>query len=149
MRLVLAAAFVTVLAFAGTRLPFLRRTLSRWRAPLGLQSLLVSGTGFLLLGLLLGEFGLGLLDAATLSGLSPFVGLGLAWIGLLFGVQWEARVLRSLSAAGVAAALGQAAFTGVLVAVPFYFLFARLFPAEAGFVLVGAVAVGAAASDTA
>lgn len=149
MKLVLAAVLVTALAFAGSRLPKLKQRLSGVRLPLGLQSLLLSGSEFVLVGLLLGQAGLGLLDERTLTGLYPFVGLGLAWIGLLFGVQWEARVLRSLAPAGVIAALGQAALTGALLVVPFYYLFAHFFPLEREFALVGAVAVAAAASDTA
>lgn len=149
MKLVLAATLVTVLAFLGSRLPALQRPLSRVRLPLGVQSLLLSGTEFVLLGLLLGHAGLRILDEQTLAGLYPFVGLGLAWIGLLFGVQWEARILRGLSLTGTAAALGQAAFTGAVVAVPFFYLFDHLFPMERGFALLGAVVVAAAASDTA
>lgn len=149
MKLVLAAALVTALAFLGSRLPVLKRRLASVRWPLGVQNLLLSGTEFVLVGLVLGHAGLGILDQRTLTGLFPFVGMGLAWIGLLFGVQWEARVLRSLSSAGVAPALGQSLVTGMAVAIPFYFLFDWLFPLERGLALIGAVAVGAAASDTA
>ena len=149
MKLVLVAALVTALAMVGSRLPVLQRRLSKVRLPLGLQSLLLSGSEFVLLGIAMGHAGLGILDERTLTGLYPFVGMGLAWIGLLFGVQWEAKVLRNLSFAGVLAALGQAAVTGILVAVPFFFLLEYLFPLERGFALVGAVVVAAAASDTA
>jgi hypothetical protein len=62
------------------------------------------GGEFLLLGWALGGQGLGLLDSATLGSLEPLLILGLGWIGLLVGLQFELPLLRRvpLSFYGVA-----------------------------------------------
>lgn len=57
----------------------------------------LEGLGFLLLGVLVGGLGLGLLPDDVLASLRPVVLLGLAWIGLVFGVQVELRVIRGLA----------------------------------------------------
>ncbi|MDF1555654.1 MAG: hypothetical protein P1P84_21455 [Deferrisomatales bacterium] len=53
----------------------------------------LTGEEFLLLGLLLGPQATGLIDQGTLNGLEPFVGLGLGYVGLVFGMQFRAREL--------------------------------------------------------
>lgn len=62
----------------------------------GLESPALEGLFFLLIGLLLGETVLGLFPADILGSLRVVVLLGLAWIGLVFGVQIEARIVRQL-----------------------------------------------------
>jgi hypothetical protein len=148
MKLVLAAALVTALAFAGSRFSFLRLPLSRLRGPLGVRNVLLTGTEFLFVGLLLGP-GLGVLDARTLLGLAPVLGMGLAWIGLLFGIQWQVRRLDEATRAGVRPAVVQAAVSGLLVGLVFYPILRHLLGADAQWALVGALTLGAAASDTA
>ena len=54
------------------------------------------GGEFLILGWALGEQGLGFLDRAMLAALEPLLVLGLAWIGLLVGLQFELHILRRI-----------------------------------------------------
>ena len=56
------------------------------------------GGEFLLLGWALGGQGLGLLDDGTLASLESLLILGLGWIGLLVGLQFEMHLLRRVPA---------------------------------------------------
>ncbi len=144
MKLVIVAVLVTAIAFLGSRLSFVRL-----RLPLGIENLFLTGTEYVLVGLLLGSTALNLLDRPTLQGLYPFMGLGLSWIGMLFGIQWEFRRLTHIPKQVFGISLLQAIVTMAVVVVPFYLLFQKLFAYETGIVLIGAITLAAAASDTA
>ena len=62
----------------------------------GLQAPAMEGLSFLVVGVALGEHGLGLFADDVLASLRVVVLLGLAWIGLVFGLQIEWRVIRQL-----------------------------------------------------
>jgi hypothetical protein len=143
MKLVVVAALVAVIALLGSRISFVRIKL-----PLGLANLHLTGTEYVLVGLLLGGTFLDLLDAPTLEALFPILGLGLSWIGMLFGVQFEIRRLTHIPATVYIITLLQATVTMAAVAVPFYFLFSTLFGYQQEFVIIGALSLAAAASDT-
>lgn len=53
----------------------------------------LTGEEFLLLGLLLGPQATSLIDQGTLTSLEPFVGLGLGYVGFVFGMQFRAKEL--------------------------------------------------------
>ena len=144
MKLVSAAILIVVIAFVGSRLSFVHI-----RLPLGIRNLFLTGIEYLLVGLLLGGAALDLLDAPTLDGLYPFMGMGLSWIGMLFGVQWELRRLTHIPPRVYGIALAQSLITIFVVAVPFFLLFHRLFSHETDLLLIGAVTLAAAASGTA
>ena len=144
MKLVSAAILIVVIAFVGSRLSFVQI-----RLPLGLRHLFLTGIEYILVGLLLGGAALDLLDAPTLDGLYPFMGMGLSWIGMLFGIQWEFRRLSHIPQRVFGIALVQSLITVFVVAVPFFLLFRVLFSHETGMLLIGAVTVAAAASGTA
>ena len=144
MKLVFAAILIVVIAFVGSRLSFVQI-----RLPLGVRNIFLTGIEYLLVGFLLGGAVLDLLDAATLDGLYPFVGMGLSWIGMLFGVQWEFRRLSHIPGRVFGVALVQSLITLVVVAVPFLLLFRSLYAHESGLLLIGAVTLAAAASGTA
>ena len=86
-------AFLVLVAFAvignEVRNAFARRG---FRAP-GME-----GLSFLVVGFALGDRGLGLFPANVIVGLRPVVLLGLAWIGLVFGLQLDLRIIRQLNA---------------------------------------------------
>ncbi len=144
MKLAIVAVLVTAIAFLGSRLSF-----TRLRLPLGIENLFLTGTEYVLVGLLLGGTALNLLDRPTLQGLYPFMGLGLSWIGMLFGIQWEFRRLTHIPKQVFGISLLQAMVTMAVVVVPFYLLFQKLFAYETEIVLIGAITLAAAASDTA
>lgn len=149
MKLVLAAALVTCLAFAGSRFSFLRLPLARMAGPLGVRNILLTGTEFLFVGLLLAHPAVGVLDEPTLLGLMPVLGMGLSWIGLLFGIQWQIHRFDESARSAFLPAIVQAVVTAVLVGVPFFYVLQAWTGANASWCLVGALALGAAASDTA
>ena len=144
MKLVSAAILIVVIAFVGSRLSFVHI-----RLPLGIRNLFLTGIEYLLVGLLLGGAALDLLDAPTLDGLYPFMGMGLSWIGMLFGIQWEFRRLSHIPPRVFGIALVQSLITIFVVVVPFFLLFRLLFSHETELLLVGAVTLAAAASGTA
>ncbi len=85
----LAFVFLVLLALLGTAA---RRWLGQHerRVP-GLQSLVT-----VLAGVVMGRAGLGLFPENLVELLRPVILLGLAWIGLLIGLQFDLRILRSL-----------------------------------------------------
>ena len=107
----LGVLVLILLALLGARLSF-----STERAGLGPRLLFRTGTHFLLVGYVLGPFGLGLLTLETTEQLSPLLALGLGWVGLHFGLQLELRALRQFPLGHLALAFGQAAVAFVLFA---------------------------------
>lgn len=84
-------AFLVLVAFAvlGAEL---RSALARR----GLREPAMEGVSFLVVGLALGGRGLGLFPDDLLLSMRVVVLFGLAWIGLVFGVQVELRIIRRL-----------------------------------------------------
>lgn len=100
---------VILIALLGARLSF-----STERVPAGARLLFRTGTHFLFLGMLLGPLVLDLLTPTALERLTPLLGLGLGWIGLLFGLQLERETLASFPWTFHVVAVGQAAITFAL-----------------------------------
>ena len=98
-----------LLALLGARFSF-----STERVPAGPRLLFRTGTHFLFLGLALGPVGLGFLSADAVVQLYPLLGLGLGWVGLLFGLQLDRETLRAFPGPLYVVALGQAALTFVI-----------------------------------
>lgn len=93
-------------ALLGARFSF-----STERVPEGPRLLFRTGTHFLALGFLLGPAGLGLLSVEATAQLSPFLALGLGWVGFHFGLQLDRASLRHFPLAYYALAFGQAVLT--------------------------------------
>lgn len=91
MKLLSAIIVLAVIAIIGSRLTFLNR-----RLPMGVRHILFTGTEYIFLGVLLGGMGLNILDSETLLKLDSFLLFSLAWIGFLYGLQFEIRLLRHL-----------------------------------------------------
>ena len=94
------------LALLGARFSF-----STERVPQGPRLLFRTGTHFLLLGFLLGPSGLGLLSTRATVELSPFLALGMGWVGFHFGLQLDRASLGRFPLAYHAFAYGQAVLT--------------------------------------
>ena len=111
MRGTLAFVFLLLLALLGAGA---RSWLGQHQHRLpGLQTLVT-----VLAGIVLGRTGLGLFPANLLELLRPVILLGLAWIGLLIGLQFDLRILRTLEPwqrrVGFLIPLGAGAVTGVV-----------------------------------
>ena len=92
-----------LLALVGARFSF-----STLRVPPGPRLVFRTGTHFLFLGFILGPHLLGLLTQEAVQQLFPLLGIGLGWIGFLFGLQLDKRNLRQFPPAFYLLALGQA-----------------------------------------
>ncbi len=53
----------------------------------------LTGTEFLIVGILLGPYFANALTKEVVRGMHPFIGLGLGWLGLLYGLQFDFRRL--------------------------------------------------------
>jgi hypothetical protein len=145
IRLLLAIVIIAVVAVLGSRI------ISRGRRlPFGLTHLLVSGTAYIFLGLILGPKVLDVFDRPTLDQLQPALLFALAWIGFLFGLQFEIRQLRRLPRFYFSITAVQALVTFVTVTLPIYLLVQWFYPNSAPlFLLAQAVILGSAACSSA
>lgn len=140
IRLLLAIVIISVVAILGSRI------ISRGRRlPFGLNHLLISGTAYIFLGMALGRMGLDVFDEATLAQLQPALLFALAWIGFLFGLQFEVRQLRRLPRFYFSITAVQAVVTFVVVTLPVYLLLDWYYPSSSLFLLAQAVILGSTA----
>jgi Kef-type K+ transport system membrane component KefB len=135
---ILATLVLILVALLGARISF-----SSQRVGLGPRLLFRTGIHFLFLGFLLGPSILGMFGEDAVVRLHALMGLGLGWIGVLFGLQFDRDTVRRFPRRYFVVALGQAVLTfGFCVAVGF--LATRVF--GLGGVAVSAMIVGAAAT---
>ncbi|MBW3534572.1 MAG: cation:proton antiporter [Gemmatimonadetes bacterium] len=106
----LATLVLVLLALAGARVSF-----STESVPAGPRLLFRTGIHYALAGVALGPLGLEFLSRAAVEQLYPLLGLGLGWIGFLFGMQLDRSTLRHFPPAYYVLALGQAALAFVLI----------------------------------
>ncbi len=89
MRILLSLILILALAFLG----------HRWPSQLGegphkrIARFFGQGVGLIAIGIALGPLGLNLIDQEILSVLTPLKVLTLAWVGLLFGLQFDRAVM--------------------------------------------------------
>jgi multidrug transporter EmrE-like cation transporter len=103
---IVSTLILILLALLGARFSF-----STASIPAGPRLVFRTGTHFLFLGLILGHHGLDLLTEDAIRQLFPLLGLGLGWIGFLFGLQLDRRNLGHFPPAFFILAVGQAALT--------------------------------------
>lgn len=143
MRILVAVVVLTALALLGSQ---------RLRAgSSGASALhtLLGGSELMLVGLLLGQDFIGLVDEATLEGLRPFVFVALGWLAFLFGLQFERRTLGHLPAGFAAISVSVAATTLAVVAPAAVLLLIALDDASPGrAVALAAAALAASAACT-
>ncbi|MEW6234688.1 MAG: hypothetical protein AB1656_04815 [Candidatus Omnitrophota bacterium] len=113
MNAIAGFVLILLLGFAGSRL-----ALFRGRFSLGLQSIFLAGTEFLFIGVILGPYAANVLTESALQRLAPILSLGLGWIGLLIGLQFDRRVVRRIPAAiwWTGAAISLVCFSTVFLA---------------------------------
>jgi len=111
VRLLLTVLALVLVSLLGARFGFRSQ-----RASLGFRLFVSSGSHFVLIGFLLGPHVAGLITATVTDSLAPFVALGLGWIGLLFGLQFDRSDLRTFRRAEHALVAGQALVTSAVLA---------------------------------
>ena len=82
MNLVWVFIIIIAIGFLGSRFVF-----SKERLPPALRDVFLTGWEFFIVGAMLGQAGTGLIGPEHLEQLDPFIALGLAWAGLIFGSQ--------------------------------------------------------------
>jgi hypothetical protein len=103
VRLLLTVLALVLVSLLGARFGFRSQ-----RASLGVRLFFSSGSQYVLIGFLLGPRVTGLVTESVTRSLAPFVALGLGWIGLLFGLQFDRTLLRNFTRAEQLVAGGQA-----------------------------------------
>ena len=111
MRFLLTVLALVLLSLLGSRLGFRSR-----RASLGIRLLVSAGSHYVLLGLLLGPHGANLITESLTDSLAPFIALGLGWIGLLFGLQFDRQTLKAFDRREHAVMIGQSVVAWVVLA---------------------------------
>jgi len=100
--------------------------------------------GYIVIGLIVGESGLNIVDHKTVTGLQPFTLFALGVIGFLVGGELKAENFRKYARQFFAILLGEGLFSFLLVSISvtlfIYFLFGNLSVAIAAGVVFGAIA---------
>lgn len=145
MRLLLTVLALALLSLLGSRLGFRSR-----RASLGIRLFVSAGSHYVLLGFLLGPRGAGLVTEGVTQSLAPFIALGLGWIGLLFGLQFDRQTLRSFARREHAMVIGQSivAWTAIAAGLVGVLLLAGYSDAASIAAACAAAAAGCASSPT-
>ncbi len=125
MKTIAGILFLAILALAGHRKSFVKLLPSRAG-----RFFFLTGTEFLLVGYLLGDSFLGVLDPATLERARPFLIVGLGWIGLLAGIQLEGKALRMFGRASYLWILLYGCFLLLFVSAGLHALLRVWFPAD-------------------
>ncbi|MCP4634839.1 MAG: hypothetical protein GY855_18070, partial [candidate division Zixibacteria bacterium] len=93
------------------------------RLPLGFRNILLTGTEYIIIGVLLGAMGLDIIDSQTRGQLQPFILFGLSCIGFLYGLQFELKQLRTLPRFYLSISAIQACITAAVVSIGIYMIF--------------------------
>jgi hypothetical protein len=110
MQIILGIVLIIILALIGERLSF-----SGKKIPGSLNIFFLTGTEFLLIGLVLGPYLINMITLNVISGMNPFIGLGLGWLGLLYGIHFNFRKLLKLPRNYILSSISQSLFTFLLI----------------------------------
>ncbi|MEN8221726.1 MAG: hypothetical protein ABFR36_00595 [Acidobacteriota bacterium] len=91
MKFLIAIAIIAGIALIGSRITFLKREFG-----LGIKNIFITGIEYILIGLFLGGSFLKILDTDTITKFQPFLIFGLTWVGYLYGMQFEIKLVRTL-----------------------------------------------------
>jgi len=146
MATILGIVTIIILSVLGTqksftRLPFIG----------DVNIFFLTGTEFLIVGVLLGPVFTGMITTEVILGMYPFVGLGLGWLGMLYGLQFHYDRLIRIPKEYIAGAFMQSAITFIVI-FSGTLLFFRLsgFTSESLYVLAILLAsIGSCSSQTA
>jgi Kef-type K+ transport system membrane component KefB len=143
MKLLLAACVLLGAAILASELVRLKQ-----RLPLGFRAILYTYGEFVFLGFALGPRGFDLLSADFLSGMKPFIALGIGLMGLFYGLQFDWKTIKRFSARLFVLTIAQALFTFVFVFSAFILLFVLVNRAQSPLSIELAAALAAIASMT-
>ncbi len=123
MNFIFGFVIVLLIGFISSRL-----TLFRSEFSLGFRYIMFAGTEYLFIGLILGPHGTDVLTQEALNQLTPILSLGLGWIGLLIGLQFDRQIIQRISPhiwkIGITISLITFLFVGIsLYLIRYFFLF--------------------------
>lgn len=144
MKFLIAIAIISFIAIIGSRITFLKR-----RLPIGFENILFTGIEYIFIGAILGTSGLNIIDLESIKLLEPFLLFGLCWIGFLFGLQFEIRLLKSLPRFYFSITVIQALITCTIVTVMMAALLHYFLDISGSVLLMLATAFGCIAACTA
>ncbi|UCH96236.1 MAG: cation:proton antiporter [Candidatus Aminicenantes bacterium] len=144
MKFLFVIVLLLAISILGSRLTFLNR-----RVSLGFRNIILTGTEYILIGVLLGGMGLNILDGEALKKLEPFLIFGLCWIGFLFGLQFEVRKIKNLPGAYFSIAAIQSFTSFAVVSAAMILIFKQFMALSDNVILIIALTLGSSASCTA
>ena len=144
MKLLFGIIIIAIIALIGTRVTFLNR-----RLPIGFRNILLTGVEYIFIGAILGAMGINLIDAESLNSLKPFLLFGLGWIGFLFGLQFEIRLLRNLPRYYFSITAVQSTTTFLIIATSTYFILHFFIELPPPLVILSSIVLGCIGSCSA
>lgn len=129
-----AFGLLILIAFLGARFITKRTTLSP------INCFFYSGFVYIFLGVSLGTSGWDILNSSILTGLTPLVGLGLGWVGFLFGFQLETKYLKRFPGKYISLSFMQFLFVLLSGGFAFFLVLKILYPQEQVYLLYGMAA---------
>lgn len=144
LKISIGVALLLVIALIGSR-----RTFTRLYLPIGARLIFLTGTEFILVGVALGDELIGILDGQMVRSLTPLFSLGLGVIGLIFGIQLEAKKILRFPASYMAIALIQALCAMLVVFWLSWLALNEIFAVERQSILLASLVLAATAACTA
>ncbi|MFQ6104958.1 MAG: cation:proton antiporter [Candidatus Glassbacteria bacterium] len=141
MKLILSLVIIVALAYLSSRIFF-----SMKRIPLQLRFISLTGIEFIVLGYILGRNVLGLIDETVLVQMRPAVGLGMAWVGLVFGLQFNWKNMKRLPPAIYNQSLGQALLVWLFIFIIAYLVFTKGFSLYERYLIPSLIVLASSAS---
>ncbi len=116
MQIILGIVLIVFLALAGERISFSGR-----KFPGSLNIFFLTGTEYLLIGLVLGPAVIDMVTSEVVRGMYPFIGLGLGWLGLLYGIHFNFRKLLKFPRGYLSSSISQSMFTFTFIFIISFF----------------------------
>ena len=134
MEALYAFGLLILIAFLGARFITKRTSFSP------VNYFFYSGFIYIFLGLSLGRSGLDILKPSILTGLTPLIGLGLGWVGFLFGFQLETKYLKRFPKKFIGLSFSQFLVVFTLSTLVLSLVLKTFYPAEQVFLIYGMAA---------
>lgn len=144
MKQLFVISLLIFIAISGSRLSFFNRRLS-----LGFKNIMLTGTEYILIGVLLGNLGFKLIDLNTFLTFEPILIFGLSAIGLLFGLQFNLVQLKKIPTNYFLVSFFQSFFTFLIVSVVMYFSLDSFLDLNKNALILVSLTIGSFSSCTA
>ncbi len=144
MKFLVSIIILAGIALIGSRVTFLRKQFG-----LGIRNIFITGIEYILIGLFLGGSFLNIFDADAIGKFRPFLIFGLAWVGYLYGIQFEIKLIKILPRNFFSITAIQTIITFGMVAISMFVLFHYIFFIQKDRAILFSVVLGITAMSTA